>query len=478
MNVLRGIGMPCVLTLVLCSAASAQSVFAHRDIKIDPGEQIVQPDEPDEQGETKQQTASFRLDELAWQAQLQRLGWREYGLETPEDPISITLANGEIITFEDESVLPLGDDYGVLQVTAIGESEPSLIFLSDDEIIGGTVHLNDRVYDLSAHTLPPLTISVFPQSGETNVNLVEQSHWAFVDELPSLVPNYEPENLGTATPSEFPAAVTAEPATAASSSEFASVAIAEPAADADIQLDEQVLESQGPVVIDLAVFYTPGMRDKVYRRRIRQKIEVMVARANLAYLISGINQELKLVHVRQVDYTPSNNIVTDLRRLARSGDGHMDEVFEHWERAGADVVSLWMDAGSGPGVAFVMDKDTVEHAPCAVSVVRWPDLDRNFSFEHELGHTMGARHDRQQDQKNTPYPFAHGYVKDVLVTIMGYPRKSCPEGAICERVMFFSNEPSDFGDENLADVRRTFNTTSSTVAQFSEHHEKLGKCRM
>lgn len=450
-----------LFTAWLFQPVSAQSIFSTHDLVIEQDENSVELDEIDESISTERDVATLKLDRHAFRGQLQRLGWRDYDMVMPDGPPSIALANGETINFNNESIVSLGEDQAVLIGTADGETEPSMIFLSGDKIIDGTVHLNGTTFDLSASYLMPVIASPDSTNGQAIISLVEQSHWEFVDELPALDPQYPPDEFAPATLTDF---------SAAGGNAAGGLA--------DIQMDETDVPDGEPVLIDIAVFWTPGMRQQIYNRRVRKQIEALVARTNFTFSNSGMNHQLRLVHAGQVDYTPEGDMVQDLRRVANGEDGYMDDIIESWKSSGADIVSLWVDHGNGAGVAFVMNEDSVKHAPCAISVVRWPELRRNYSFAHEIGHTMGARHDRMQDEKETPYPFAHGYVNDLLVTIMAYPRKSCAEGAICERVPMFSNTPSDFGEANLADVSRTFEKTSKTVARFSENHDALGTCNL
>ena len=59
-----------------------------------------------------------------------------------------------------------------------------------------------------------------------------------------------------------------------------------------------------------------------------------------------------------------------------------------------------------------------------------------YSIAHEIGHILGARHDRQTDANNSPFAFGHGYVNgNKWRDVMSY-QESC-DG--CPRIPHWSN---------------------------------------
>jgi hypothetical protein len=72
----------------------------------------------------------------------------------------------------------------------------------------------------------------------------------------------------------------------------------------------------------------------------------------------------------------------------------------------ADIVGLMLEEPSGCGVstrvgAGAEDAYFVVHHSCAALTI---------SIAHEVGHILGARHDRSIDALDTPFPYGHGYV--------------------------------------------------------------------
>jgi hypothetical protein len=69
----------------------------------------------------------------------------------------------------------------------------------------------------------------------------------------------------------------------------------------------------------------------------------------------------------------------------------------------------------------------VVHHSCAAITI---------SIAHEIGHILGARHDRAVDKNDDPFPYGHGHINGTKWRdIMSY-QKSC-DG--CPRLPFWSN---------------------------------------
>jgi hypothetical protein len=88
------------------------------------------------------------------------------------------------------------------------------------------------------------------------------------------------------------------------------------------------------------------------------------------------------------------------------GDGPFKDVRRLRDAKLADVVGLILDNPSGYGLSTRVWADSED----AYFVVHYACAAITISMAHEIGHILGAQHDRLTDLNNTPYPYGHGFV--------------------------------------------------------------------
>jgi len=212
--------------------------------------------------------------------------------------------------------------------------------------------------------------------------------------------------------------------------------------------------------IDVLVAYTAAARAGV--NDIDATIALAVAEANQSYLNSGIGIHLNLVDSFQVTYTekskPFETILSDFKGMA--------DVNKRRDQAGADLAALIIDQSDYCGLADAI----MANASTAFSIVHYDCATGYYSFAHELGHLMGARHNEQMDPSTSPFAYGHGYRHDTPSpgwrTIMAY---DCP--AHCLRLQYWSNPNHKYGANPMGtaptnDNARVLNETAATVAGF------------
>jgi hypothetical protein len=247
-------------------------------------------------------------------------------------------------------------------------------------------------------------------------------------------------------------------------------------------LASQVDDSSIPI-IDVMVVYT----DDAARAspNIPLEIQLAIDETNQSYINSNINQRLRLVHSAEVSYTETGDMNADLNCISSKIDGCLDEIHTWRDTYGADIVSLWVENG-GPycGMAWLMEIVSTYFQQWAFSVVTRSCATGIYAFGHELGHNMGAHHDRYVTTRLDPndqgvYPYSHGYVNtsDRWRTIMAYNTECSDNGFYCSILPYWSNPDVLYGgfpmgipeeQADAADNRKTLNNTAYTVANFRQ----------
>jgi len=217
-----------------------------------------------------------------------------------------------------------------------------------------------------------------------------------------------------------------------------------------------------PVSISVIVAYTQSARDSV--ADIDATIQLAVTEANQAYANSGINIQLNLVGTFLFSYTESGKTFdTILADFAGNAD-----VNTRRNNAGADLAALIINQSDFCGLA-----DAILANLCnAFAIVHYSCATGYYSFAHELGHLMGARHDEIHDPTTTPFPYGHGYEHNSTTqpfrTVMAY---RCNTGNCEPRVQYFSNPNVNYagvatGTAATNDNARVLNGTAGTIAAF------------
>ena len=201
--------------------------------------------------------------------------------------------------------------------------------------------------------------------------------------------------------------------------------------------------------IDVMVVYTPAARLAAGSTALmEQRIQLGIAETNQGYADSGVIQRVRLVAARELNYTESPMIATDLTRMVTPNDGFLEEVPTLRNTFGADLVSLWVNTTENTcGIGYQMVAVSASFAPYGHTVAQLDCATGYYTFGHEMGHNMGATHGRDDvDSRGEPpqgaYPYAYGYKKTTgtrFRTIMAYDA-NCS----CTRINRWSNPDSQF----------------------------------
>ncbi|MCB9489227.1 MAG: hypothetical protein H6684_10890 [Deltaproteobacteria bacterium] len=234
-------------------------------------------------------------------------------------------------------------------------------------------------------------------------------------------------------------------------------------------------KAAGTATIEVLVVYTPKAAAAV--EDIEAEIALAAEQANASYVDSGVFQRLHIAATRQVEYGETGLLAVDLAALTWKNEGVMDEVHAWREEAGADLVALIVsDGGKFCGSSNIMSTLSLDFAAQAFSVIALDCAVSQFSFVHELGHLMGARHDvHSDDTTGAPFDFNHGHILTEARrrTIMAFDNFCTGEGYVCPRLGRWSDptatyEEEALGDAATADNVRTLNATAPYVSNFHE----------
>lgn len=186
------------------------------------------------------------------------------------------------------------------------------------------------------------------------------------------------------------------------------------------------------VVIDVMMLYTKRAVSH-YMMRPEDVLEVAFERVNDTFGNSGIgNVSVRLVHSQEVDYDERGSEEFDDLYHMVDGDGPFKDIRRLRDEKRADIVGLIVDDPRGCGLSTRVAPDAED----AYFVVHYACAAITISIAHEIGHILGARHDRLTDPINTPFPYGHGHADGTKWRdIMSYA-ESC-DG--CLRIPYWSN---------------------------------------
>jgi len=194
--------------------------------------------------------------------------------------------------------------------------------------------------------------------------------------------------------------------------------------------DRQALEAKN-IVIDVMIVYTKKAASR-YVRDPADLLAMAIEQTNETFRNSGIgNISLRLVHTQAIDYVEADGEHFEHLYRMVDGIGSFKDIRKLRNEKKADIVGLIVDDASGCGLSTRVAADSedayfVVHHSCAAITI---------TIAHEIGHLLGARHDRAIDASNKPFAYGHGYVNGKWRDVMSY-QQSC-DG--CVRIPFWSN---------------------------------------
>jgi hypothetical protein len=198
----------------------------------------------------------------------------------------------------------------------------------------------------------------------------------------------------------------------------------------------------------------------------QQATDLAFSESNAA--LAATNTDIRFQQAGAIQYytqSETTNYSTMLSRLTNLSDGYYDAIGGQRNSNTADIVAYVAPAsstlcGQAAGIAT---------SNASAYFVMSPNcLSGNYTFVHEAGHVVGARHDN--DPTNTPYAYGHGYVitSQNKRTVMAVNNGPCPS---CVRIGAFSTPNYTTGGVPIGtasknDNTRVWRTRGPTVAAF------------
>lgn len=187
---------------------------------------------------------------------------------------------------------------------------------------------------------------------------------------------------------------------------------------------------QAAPVVDVLVFYTPALRNRLGNAQAQARVAQAMADTNTAMARSNTGGSVRLTGAEVLPFVESTNILGDLEAFAAN-----PMVAERRTSLGADLVSLITDApySDACGVGVIGPNSSFP-----VTLVAEPCI-ANFTLAHEIGHNLGAGHAPDDPQAGGWRSYSFGYKSPsplpAFRTVMAY---ACAN-VNCRRVLHFSN---------------------------------------
>ena len=257
-------------------------------------------------------------------------------------------------------------------------------------------------------------------------------------------------------------------------SEADNIALPESQLDSTPAFNDPPVAMDSGALIDIMVVYTDDARVSTGgTTNMVNLINLAVSETNTGYSHSGINQRVRLVHTEEVSFDESGfNWQTVLGQLTNT-DGVIDQVKTWRNTYAADLVVMIVNDTTYCGIGWLMNPSYTNDS-VGFSLVSRTCATGYYSLAHEMGHNMGAHHDRYTTSEPGMYSYSHGYQfpDNSYRTIMAY---NCSTG--CPRINYWSNPDVYYGGvptgvvntaPNSADNRLTLNNTANIVANFRQ----------
>ncbi|WP_444931057.1 M12 family metallo-peptidase [Microbulbifer sp. SSSA002] len=199
-------------------------------------------------------------------------------------------------------------------------------------------------------------------------------------------------------------------------------------------------------------------------------MDLLEEETNVSFVNSDIDTSVEIVHAYKTSYTESGSFYTDREYFSNSEYPETQELYELRDLYSADVMMVLtgneLYSGScGLAKAIYASEST------ALAFAREGCATGYFSFAHEIGHLLGARHIIYSDSSTTPFRYGHGYCNTTASTWRTVMAYNCPSNRGGPRIQQWSNpditiDGDPTGTTYLEDNARVIRERAWDVANF------------
>lgn len=227
----------------------------------------------------------------------------------------------------------------------------------------------------------------------------------------------------------------------------ASLQVPEEARVEDFSIAAEELTGRQINRIDTLFIYSPEVLEKAGSlTNLQKKVDLIVEKANLIL----VNSKIRL-RVRSVNLVASPVGESDQARTALQNINASEAVKTLRTENNADIVSFLISHTSNNqhcGMAYQLEGMNQYSSIYGHQVISLNDLCPNWVFTHELGHNLGANHDRENSP--TPGLFSNSYGMRINVGSLTYRTVMAFEpGSI---ISYFSNPAIKYNNVSIGNV--------------------------
>lgn len=245
-----------------------------------------------------------------------------------------------------------------------------------------------------------------------------------------------------------------------------------------------------PATIRLLIVYTSAAAADV--ESMSAAASLAVAYTNTALSNSQTDVQFTLAGIGTVDLQESGVTMNTILSDFQESKGDFGRIQKLRANLGADLVQIWIGANGSPdscGLGYLLsdaDQPNLDLASLATFGVSTVTTDfggacLTSTIAHELGHNLGAEHDRFQveDDVAGPEGYNYGYIDlGFFRDIMSYDNQCTEENQSCPEIQYFSNPNvmfngrptgADDATPEAANSARKISEIAQVVSQFDNH---------